>query len=146
MKNIDGLFMRLAALWFLTGVAFGIGMAASHDHGMFPVHAHINLLGWVSMALFAAFYRVWPQAAAAPLARWHFWLYVPAHLVMMVTLALLYRGVSAVEPVVAVASIVVALGALCFAVLVWLQTAPAVQEQRAELPEAAGIVGGGAPR
>ncbi|MBK6004735.1 hypothetical protein JJB11_01415 [Ramlibacter ginsenosidimutans] len=145
MKNIDGLFMRLAAIWFLAGVAFGIGMAASHDHGMFPVHAHINLLGWVSMSIFAAFYRAWPKAAAATLARWHFWLYVPAHFVMMVALALLYRGVSAIEPLAAVASIVVALGVVCFAVLVWQQTAPAAREQRAHIPEGAGVAGGGAP-
>jgi hypothetical protein len=142
MKNIDGLFMRLAVIWFLAGVAFGIGMAASHDHAMFPVHAHINLLGWVSMAIFAAFYRAWPRAAAAKLARWHFWLYVPAHFVMMVALALLYRGVGAIEPLLAVASIVVALGGLCFAVLVWQQTAPAATEERAHILEGAEVARG----
>lgn len=142
MKSIDSLFMRLAAAWFVVGVAFGIGMAASHEHGMFPVHAHINLLGWVSMALFAAFYRAWPQAANARLARWHFWLYAPAHLVMMVALALLYRGVGRVEPLLAVASIVVGLGALCFAVVVWQNTAPAVRDARAGVLESARVAGG----
>jgi hypothetical protein len=145
MKNIDGLFMRLAVIWFVAGVAFGIGMAASHDHAMFPVHAHINLLGWVSMAIFAAFYRAWPRAAAAKLARWHFWLYVPAHFVMMVALALLYTGMGAIEPLVAVASIVVALGVLCFAVLVWQQTAPSAIEERAHIVDPAAMARGGAP-
>lgn len=122
MKNISNLFMRLAVVWFLAGLALGIGMAASHDHGMFPVHAHINLLGWVSMTLFAAFYRIWPAAAASAAAKWHFWLYVPGHFVMMVTLAMLYGGITAIEPVLAVSSIVVALGAACFAVAVWKHT------------------------
>jgi len=126
MKDIDSLFMRIAVLWFATGVAFGIGMAASHQHGMFPVHAHINLLGWVSMALFAGFYRAWPGAAHSRLARWHFWLYVPAHFAMMVALALYYAGATGVEPLLAIASMVVGAGVLCFAVLVWRQTMPAV--------------------
>lgn len=139
MKNVDSLFMRLAVLWFATGVAVGIAMAASHQHGMFPVHAHINLLGWVSMALFAAFYRAWPQAKQSALARWHFWLYAPGHFAMMVALALYYGGVGAIEPVLALASVVVGAGVLCFAVLVWRETAPAGAEQRsvALTPEAA---------
>lgn len=131
MKNTSNLFMRLAVVWFVAGLALGIAMAASHKHGMFPVHAHINLLGWVSMALFAAFYRAWPAAAASGAARWHFWLYVPGHFVMMVTLAMLYAGMAAVEPVVAVSSIFVVLGALCFAAAVWKHTGVGA---RAEVP------------
>ena len=123
MKNIGNLFMRLAVVWFVAGVALGVAMAASHNHGMFPVHAHINLLGWVSMALFAAFYRSTPAAAASPLARWHFWAYVPGHFVMMVTLAMLYAGNAAVEPVLAIASVAVAAGVLLFAAVVWKHTA-----------------------
>jgi hypothetical protein len=129
MKNVGSLFMRLAVIWFVAGVTLGIVMAASHNHSMFPVHAHINLLGWVSMSLFAAFYRAWPASAASPLAKWHFWLYVPAHFVMMVTLAILYSGVAAIEPVLAAASFVVAAGVLCFAVLAWRETAGERTEQ-----------------
>lgn len=133
MKNISNLFMRLAVIWFAAGVALGVGMGASHSFVMMPVHVHINLLGWVSMSLFAAFYRIWPQAAQAPLARWHFWLYVPAHLVMMATLAMLYGGMAAIEPVLALSTVVVGAGVLCFAVLVWKYTgAPDTEPARAE--------------
>jgi hypothetical protein len=134
MKNIGNLFMRLAVVWFAAGVALGIGMGASHNHGMMPVHAHINLLGWVSMTLFAAFYKTWPQAADSPLAKWHFWLYVPAHLVMMATLAMLYGGMPAVEPVLALSTIVIGAAVLCFAVLVWKHTG-ATEPVRAEPPK-----------
>ena len=30
----------------------GIGMAASQNHSIMPAHAHLNLLGWVSLFLF----------------------------------------------------------------------------------------------
>ncbi|HSV79058.1 MAG TPA: hypothetical protein VLK85_07595 [Ramlibacter sp.] len=122
MKSISSLFMRLAVVWFIAGVTLGLVMAASQNHSMAPVHAHINLLGWVTMTLFAAFYRNWPAAAMSPLARWHFWLYVPAHFVQMVTLAMLYAGMKAVEPVLGAASVVVVLAVVCFAVLVWRET------------------------
>jgi hypothetical protein len=122
MQNISHWFFRLAVAYLLAGVTLGIVMAASHDHSLFPVHAHLNLLGWVTMSLFALFYRAWPQAAESRLARIHFWLYVPAHLVQMLTLVALYKGATAVEPVLGLASVLVGAGILCFAVNVWRHT------------------------
>lgn len=63
-----------------------------------------------------------PAAASSPLAKAHFWLYIPAHLVQMVLLTLLYRGNESVEPVLGLASILVGLGILCFAAVVWKHT------------------------
>jgi hypothetical protein len=74
MKGIDALFLRIAVLYVIAGMALGIFMAISEDHTMMPAHAHMNLLGWVSMALYAGVYRIWPETAQSPLARWHFWL------------------------------------------------------------------------
>jgi hypothetical protein len=123
MKNLANWFLRLAVLYFVAGVSLGLYMAASQDHTMHPVHAHLNLLGWVSLGVFGLFYRVVPQAAATKLAQAHFWLYVPAHFVMMVLLFELFRGHSAVEPFLGVASFIVGAGVLCFAVVVWRNTA-----------------------
>lgn len=126
MNTTNGMsnwFLRLAVLYLLVGVSLGLFMAASHDHSMAAVHAHLNLLGWVSLALFGLFYRVFPQAAATKLAKAHFWIYVPAHFVQMVTLAVLYKGNPGIEPALAIASVVVVIGILCFAVVVWTATA-----------------------
>ena len=51
-----------------------------------------------------------------------FWVYVPAHFVQMVTLAMLFGGNPAVEPVLAIASVLVGLAVLCFATVVWRYT------------------------
>jgi hypothetical protein len=125
MANISNWFFRLAVLWLLAGITLGLFMAASHDHSAFPAHAHMNLLGWVSMGIFAIFYRLWPTAAASKLAKVHFWVYVPAHFVQMVTLFLLVRGNAAIEPVLAVASFVVAGAIVVFAVNLWKHTGAA---------------------
>tara|TARA_R110002020_G_scaffold39991_6_gene118333 strand:- start:101 stop:424 length:324 start_codon:yes stop_codon:yes gene_type:complete len=50
-------------------MALGIYMAASHDHGLSPAHAHLNLVGWVSVALYGLYYHAVPTAAAMRLAR-----------------------------------------------------------------------------
>lgn len=122
MTNISNWFFRLAVLYLIAGVSLGLFMAASHDHSMFPVHAHLNLLGWVSMALFGAFYRFWPEAATTKLAKIHFWVYVPAHFLMMVFLFLLFRGMPSIEPALAAASMVVGAAVVVFAVNVWMHT------------------------
>lgn len=117
---------RFAARWiaaalayFLVGVGLGIAMAASHDFRLRGLHVHLNLLGWVSMALFGIVYRVFPEVANTRLARVHFWLYQGALPVMMASLAGLLLGVQALEPVVALSSIAVGAAVTTFAVAVW---------------------------
>lgn len=49
-------FIRCAALYALIGMGFGIFMAAHQDFTLAPAHAHINLLGWVSMSIYGLYY------------------------------------------------------------------------------------------
>ena len=122
MDKLSHRFFRLAVLYFIAGVTLGLYMAASHDHGMAPVHAHFNLLGWVTLSLFGLYYRAMPAQAETRLAQFHFWIYVPAHLVQMVLLFALFQGHPEVEPALAIASVLVGVGVLCFAALVWRGT------------------------
>lgn len=47
----------VAAMAALTGMGLGIFMGANEDFTLAPVHAHLNLLGWVSMFLYGLYYR-----------------------------------------------------------------------------------------
>ena len=56
--------MRIAYFCFITaacaalaGMALGIRMGMAQDFALAPVHAHLNLLGWVTMSLFGLYYR-----------------------------------------------------------------------------------------
>ncbi len=115
-------FLRIAVLYFIAGVSLGIGMAMSGDISLRPVHVHLNLLGWVSMTLFGLFYRALPAAAETRLAKAHFWIYVPAHFVQMVTLAMYYSGNKTVDPILGLSSMAGGAAVLCFAVVVWKHT------------------------
>ena len=123
MSNLSNWYYRLAMLWILAGVTLGNVMGASGDHSMFPLHAHINLLGWVTMSLFAFFYWFKPAAAATRLAKVQFWIFVPAHFVQMVLLFILLRGNPGVEPALGAASVVVGIAFLLFVVNAWKFTA-----------------------
>jgi hypothetical protein len=123
--SVSNWFLRIAVLYIIAGVGLGIYMGASGDHSMYPVHAHLNLLGWVAMSLFGLFYRAFPAAAETKLAKAHFWIYVPAHLAQMVLLATLFRGYPAVEPVLGIFSMLVGAAFICFAIVVWRNTGKA---------------------
>lgn len=84
MHGIAFLFFLTASLYALAGMAFGINMAASQDHSLASAHAHLNLIGWVTLGMSGLYYHNVPQAAASRLARLHFamatlglWLIVP---------------------------------------------------------------------
>ena len=72
MRRIETWFLLLAALCLIMGMTLGIVMGVMRDFSLRPVHAHLNLLGWVTLALFGLVYRGWPELARSPLARLHF--------------------------------------------------------------------------
>jgi len=71
MKGIGLLFFGSAAVYGLAGMSLGLWMGANQDFTLAPAHAHLNLLGFVMMALVGIFYHLTP-AAAGRLACAHF--------------------------------------------------------------------------
>jgi hypothetical protein len=114
------IWLKLAVLYLILGISLGIAMGASQNFTLRPVHAHINLLGWTTMALAGLIYSVFPQAGASRLARLHFWLLNLALPVMMGALSMLLLGHVAVAPILAIAEIIGALAIVAFAANLFL--------------------------
>ena len=72
MKRIDLYFLLLAVILLIGGVVLGIFMAMNKDYQLAPVHAHVNLVGWVSLAIFGLTYRAFPRLKDTRLAGLHF--------------------------------------------------------------------------
>ncbi|MBD7940730.1 hypothetical protein [Brevundimonas guildfordensis] len=85
--RLSNRLLRLAVIFALIGMGLGYWMGASRDFTAAPVHAHINLLGWVAMALYGLFYRILPQAAHGRLPQVHFWTALVGLLIFMPALA-----------------------------------------------------------
>jgi hypothetical protein len=110
-------FLVIGSVYILIGVVLGMYMGASGDHSLYPVHAHINLLGFVLMMIFGLVYRQFPTMADSTLARVHFWLHQAGVLVLMVMLMLLFTGriaEAAMAPLGPIAELAILIGLMCF--------------------------------
>ena len=89
MKPLAARFFVAGLLVLLCGLALGFYMAIGDDSTLMPVHAHLNLVGFVAMTLYGLFYQVVPGATAG---RWpiaHFWLALVAALCLPAGMALI---------------------------------------------------------
>ena len=68
------LSFRSAVLILVAGVIWGIAMGISEDHSTFSAHAHLNLLGWVSLFLFGIYYHLPPSLDSNRLASMQVWI------------------------------------------------------------------------
>lgn len=123
-KEIDpmkasSLSFQAAVLLVLVGMGWGIQMAASGNHAAFPAHAHLNLLGWVSLFLFGIFYHLHPaldrsRAALAQVAIW-----IAGTVVLAVGVGMVHTGHPSGDSIASVGSLTVFAGMLFFAWLVF---------------------------
>jgi len=127
---IDALFLRLAALYALLGMGLGIWMGISGDHGQYPTHAHINLLGWVSFALYGLIYRNVPAAAQSRLAPWHFGVANLGAVLLLSGVYAILSGHPEFEPLAAAGGTATLLGATLFAVILFSRPIAAVDDRR----------------
>lgn len=108
-------FLKIAAVYFFIAVCLGLVMGIIHNFAFTSVHAHLNLLGWVSMALFGIIYCIYPRAAETKLAKGHFWLHNIGVPVMQGALfAQILTGIGALTLGIIVGSMLVVVGVLLF--------------------------------
>lgn len=119
MPTISRFYFLTAICFLIAGVLLGLHMAITRDFSAVGAHAHVNLLGWVTMSIFATYHALNPVGAATRLARIQACVYVIGVLVMAPALYLFLTGTQAAEPVVAVSSIVVFAGVLMFGAIIF---------------------------
>jgi hypothetical protein len=92
MRGVGFLFFAAGALCVALGMGWGILMGITQDHSMAGAHAHLNLVGWVTLALFGVYYTLTPQAARSGLARVHLLVAVVGVATMVPGIALTIGG------------------------------------------------------
>src|SRR5579862_5323065 len=89
----------------IAGMLWGLQMAISDNHAAMPAHAHLNLLGWVSLFLLGIFYRLHPALEKAMLAFVQVWAWIAGTIIMAVGVGLVSTGSTGAEPIAAVGAI-----------------------------------------
>ncbi len=64
--------IRIAAIFGLIGTVLGSHMAGTGSYAFRPIHAHILLVGWLSMFAWGVFYKIY-QVRASKLITMHGW-------------------------------------------------------------------------
>ena len=123
MPQLSVWYFRTAILFLITGICLGLYMSITHKFEATAAHAHINLLGWVTMAIFGIYYALNPVQAASRIAKIQYMLYTIGILVMAPSLFLMLTGNPALEPVVAISSLVTFSGVLLFAMILFTRKA-----------------------
>jgi hypothetical protein len=108
-------FLKIAVVYVVVGAALGVYMGSTENFAEAPVHAHVMLLGWVTLALAGIVYHLYPAAAETALAKLHFWLHNIVLPPLMVSLAMVLTGNAALMPVVAGLSALMLLALAIFA-------------------------------
>ena len=114
MPFIATLYFRTAILLLIVGIGIGIHMSMAGDHSVMGAHAHLNLLGWVTAALFGTYHALNPAKAAGRLPMLQYAVYMIGLAIMIPSLYMMLGGNPGAEPAVALGSLVVFAGVLLF--------------------------------
>ncbi len=115
--NVSRAFLVTGGLYLIVGIGFGIYMGVTANYIFTPLHAHINLLGFVLMTLFGILYTLFPAMAGTLLAKAHFWLHQIGALMLLILLFLLFSGwieEAAMVPWAPIAEVAVLLGIVAY--------------------------------
>jgi cbb3-type cytochrome oxidase subunit 1 len=119
MPKISQWFIGSAVIYVIVGMIGGIIMGAQQDFSLAPAHAHLNLIGWVSLALMGFYYNANRDKAESRLATIQFWVSTVGLWIMIPGLVLTLRMVPVGEPIVIAGSIITLIGMILFAAAVF---------------------------
>jgi len=120
MPRVSAAFFGLGVVCLLIGMGMGMNMGASEDFTLMPAHAHLNLLGWVTMAIYGIFYALTHASLKPKLAWTNFVLAAIGVVVLIPSLALYLPAHDAkFVPGIMVGEVATVLSLLTFAVSVY---------------------------
>lgn len=119
MPKISQWFIGSAVIYVIVGMLGGIIMGAKQDFTLAPAHAHLNLIGWVSLALMGFYYNANPAKAESRLALIQFWVSTVGLWIMIPGLVLTLRGEPSGEPIVILGSLITLIGMILFATAIF---------------------------
>lgn len=117
---MDRKFVLTSFGYAILGLALGIFMAASKDHGHLVTHAHIMMIGFVVSFIYALCHKLWLNNTTSKLAIYQFYIHQVGTIGIVIGLFLYYGKfvtMETIDPVLALSSITVFVGMVLMKVL-----------------------------
>ena len=118
MPRVSAAFYTLGVVYLAIGMIAGMVMGAKQDFALAPAHAHLNLLGWVTTALYGTFYALTRETLSPRLAWANFYVSAIGTILMVSTLALTLAGKPGLEGLIGMGGLIAFIGLLIFGVSV----------------------------
>ena len=118
-------FLKASIAWLAAGVTLGVAMAVYPPLIILrPAHAHMNLLGFVTMMIYGVAYHVVPrftghQLHSRRIAGVQWWLANIGLLLMVIGFCLQPHGIAGAILILSTGGVIAALGAYCFVYNIW---------------------------
>lgn len=117
---MDRKFVLTSLGYAILGLALGIFMAASKDHGHLVTHAHIMLVGFVVSFIYGLCHKLWLNNTVSKLAKSQYYIHQLGTIGIVIGLFLYYGKfvtLEIIDPFLAISSIAVFIGMILMKVL-----------------------------
>ena len=117
---MDKKFIMTALGYAIIGLALGIFMAASKDHGHLVTHAHIMLVGFVVSFIYGLCHKLWLNNPTTKLATSQYYIHQIGTVGIVIGLFLYYGkfvSLETIDPFLAISSIAVFIGMVMMKIL-----------------------------
>ena len=121
----SNLAFRASLIFILIGIALGMYMGASQNHAPAPAHAHINLLGFVSLFMIGLFYERRDALNRSKLAFWQVVIWTVGSVILNFAITFFYFGNQQFIALAPVGEVIIAISALTLTFIVYRATASA---------------------
>lgn len=118
MNNLPRICWTSSAVIGLAGMLWGLQMAITGDHSNLAAHAHLNLLGWVSLALYGTYYHL-AGITRLTLARLQVLFAIPGSVVMGIGIAVAHQ--TGAEEMAKIGSLLVIISGALFVAITFMR-------------------------
>ena len=128
MPRVSLAFFGAGVLCVLVGMGMGMWMGANQNFTLAPVHAHLNLLGFVALSIMGTFYALAGDRTPVRLAWVNLALSLTGVLIMTPLLAQVLSGNTSMGPMMVIPEVILVAGMASFLaaiVIVWRRSGDA---------------------
>ena len=120
MPRVSLAFFGAGVLCVLVGMAMGMWMGANQNFTLAPVHAHLNLLGFVALSIMGTFYALAGDRTPVRLAWVNLALSLSGVLIMTPMLAQVLSGNTALGPMMIIPEVLAVAGMATFLAAIFI--------------------------